>query len=264
LRKRGAEERPAARTTGRSLRSRGPKGSVCVARGGGHSHFPNGPAVFRRMFTRLGGHGRPPQFLVEFYPYAGLTHTIRLVDERVHVRLSDLLRGEPLPVVEAAAAMLVSRLWRLEPPAQFLDTYREFSSHQRTRQRLRAVRRQRARSALRSTGSQQALRRLFDGLNRRYFGGKLLRPRLGWSRRPWRTQLGCFDRALNEIVLSARLNRRNVPQFVVEYVLFHEMLHVKHPVKAVRCGFETHSPSFRREERRFADYERARRFLAKM
>jgi predicted metal-dependent hydrolase len=80
----------------------------------------------------------------------------------------------------------------------------------------------------------------------------------------WRTQLGCFDPGLDQIVINARLDRAGVPQFVVEYVLFHEMLHVKHPMRAASCGLQAHSAEFRREEKRFTGFDRARRFLARL
>jgi hypothetical protein len=48
---------------------------------------------------------------------------------------------------------------------------------------------------------------------------------------------------------------------VVAYVLYHEMLHQKHPVRFVRCRRESHSAKFRAEEKRFAEYDRAVKFL---
>jgi hypothetical protein len=57
------------------------------------------------------------------------------------------------------------------------------------------------------------------------------------------------------------LDRSQVPRYVVEYVLFHEMLHVKHPLRAARCGIEAHSHEFRNEERRYKNYNRARRYI---
>jgi predicted metal-dependent hydrolase len=104
---------------------------------------------------------------------------------------------------------------------------------------------------------------LFERLNQSYFQGGLPRPRLGWSTRSWRSQLGCFDPALNQIVLNRQLDHDKVPEYVVAYVLFHEMLHVKHPTQFARCRRESHTPVFRREEKGFTDYARAMRFLAR-
>ena len=102
---------------------------------------------------------------------------------------------------------------------------------------------------------------MFAALNVEYFLGRLRSPRLGWSARPWRSQFGCFDASLNQIVMNQRLDRPDVPAYAVEFILYHEMLHVKHPVRAAACGLQAHSPEFRAEEKRFAHYARARKFL---
>ena len=226
--------------------------------------MPGGAAIFRRMYTRLGCQGRPPHFVVELRPYAGLTHTIWLRDDVVTAGLSDLVRGAPTPVLEAIAAILLARLYRRRTPREFLEMYRKFSYARGTHRRLVAMRRRRGRRAADGPrGEAHDLGSLYDHLNRGYFGSALPRPRLAWSKRPWRSMLGCFDPALNQIVISGDLDRTEVPEHVVQYVLYHEMLHLKHPQKFSRCRLESHSPAFRAEEKRFSHYEQARRFLAK-
>jgi hypothetical protein len=227
--------------------------------------FRSGAPIFHRMFTRLGLAGRPPHFVVSFYPYANLTHTIRVVEDTVFVRLSDVAESAPLPVLEAAAGILLARLYRRRVPRELLTVYREFALHRNTLRRLNLLRGRRGRIIAHAPrGTHHDLAPLFRDLNLRYFADSLRRPRLGWSRRPWRSQLGCFDPALDQIVLSSRLDRETVPRCVVEYVLFHEMLHVKHPLRRASCGLEAHSALFREQERRFHDYERARKFLQRL
>jgi hypothetical protein len=224
-----------------------------------------GARIFHRLHTRLGCSGRPPQFNVEFYPYANLMHTIRLKDDAAEVRISDVLRGAPLVIFEAAAAILLSRLYRRRAPEQLLAAYRNFIVAPRTRKRMAALRGKRGRRVnTGSRGSTYDLAPLFTRLNRRYFGGRLHRPRLGWSTRTWRTQFGCFDPALDQIVLSRWLDRAVVPKYAVEYVLFHEMLHVKHPLRVARCGLEAHSLKFRLEEKQYVHYDKARKFLDRL
>jgi hypothetical protein len=226
---------------------------------------PGGAAIFQRLYTRLGCRGRPPSFEVEFFPYANLMHTIRIREETARVRLSDALRGAPLPVLESAAAILLSRLYRRHAPAVLLRAYREFVLMPRTRRRIARLRGARGRRV--ETGPRGMiydLAPMFTRLNRRYFRGRLHRPRLGWSTRTWRAQFGCFDPALDQIVMNRWLDRAAVPRYVVEYVLFHEMLHVKHPLRAARCGIEAHSLKFRMEEKRYVNYDRARKFLDRL
>lgn len=226
---------------------------------------PGGERIFQRIYTRLGCEGRPPRFIVEYHPYADLTHTIRLREDTAHVRLSDVLGSAPRAVVEAIAAILLGRLYRRRPPAELLETYRQFSYARSTRRRLLLTRRRRARrTEHRPLGTHHDLEPLFEELNRAYFRGSLPRPRLCWSARIWRTQLGCFDPALNQIVLNRQLDQETIPAYVVAYVLFHEMLHVKHPTRFARCRRESHSARFRNEEKTFTDYARAMRFLARL
>lgn len=217
------------------------------------------------MFTRLGCEGRPPRFHVNFYPYSSLVLTIRRREESVWVRLSDLLQRAPLSVLEGAAAILLSRLYRRRAPKALLRQYLDYARSDRTRNRVSKMRGGRVR--LKHTppqGQHFDLEKLFDQLNARYFESTLHRPHIGWSTRSWRRQFGCYDPGPNQILLNRHMDREGVPQFVVEYVLFHEMLHVKHPTRRSGCSLVSHSREFRQEEKRFEEFERARRTLDRL
>jgi Protein of unknown function DUF45 len=226
------------------------------------SIVPGGGPLFQRMFTRLGCEGRPPRFRVEFYPYSSLVLTIRRREEAVYVRFSDLLRRAPLAVLEGASALLLARVYRRRAPAALVRPYLDYARSHRTRDRISRMRRGRVRPA--STGPRGAhfdLHKLFDQLNEKYFAGSLQRPHIGWSSRTWRRQFGCYDPGPNQILLNRRMDHPRVPQLAVEYVLYHEMLHVKHPTRRSGCSLVSHSREFRAEEKRFADFDRARRVL---
>jgi hypothetical protein len=226
---------------------------------------PGGAALFQRMFTRLGCEGRPPRFRVEFYPYSSLVLTIRRREENVYVRLSDLLFRAPLPVVEGAAALLLSRVYRRKAPATLTAAYLEYARSHRTRARIHHMRRRRIRpGAAGPQGRHFDLERMFEELNAQYFDGNLQRPHIGWSHRIWRRQFGCYDPGPNHILLNRRLDRPGVPQYAVAYVLFHEMLHVKHPTRRSGCSLVSHSREFREEEKRFAEFKRARVVLDRL
>ena len=224
-----------------------------------------GAALFQRMFTRLGCGGRPPRFRVEFYPYSSLTLTIRRREDVVFVRFSDLLRRAPLSVLEAAAALLLARVYRRRASAWLVEPYLEYARSGRTRSRMNRMRQNRVR--LRHTAAQGRhfnLDKLFDELNGEYFAGDLQKPRIGWSLRGWRRQFGCYDPGPNQILLNRRLDHPRVPQYAVEYVLFHEMLHVKHPTRRSGCTLVSHSREFRDEEKLFTEFTRARRILDRL
>ena len=227
--------------------------------------LPGGSALFQRMFTRLGCDGWPPRFRVEFYPYASLTLTIRRREEVVYVRFSDLLRRASLPVLEAAAALLLCRVYRRKAPVSLVEPYLEYARSDRTRSRMNRMRCHRVRPRHNGArGRHFHLGKLFDELNAKYFAGELQRPHIGWSMRTWRRQFGCYDPGPNQILLNRLLDHPRVPQCAVEYVLFHEMLHVKHPTRRSGCALVSHSREFREEEKRFAEFDRARDILDRL
>src|SRR6202140_2800658 len=223
---------------------------------------PGGSALFQRVFTRLGCNGRPPRFRVEFYPYSSLVLTIRRREEAMYVRFSDLLQRAPLPVLEGGAALLLSRVYRRKAPKDVVEPYLEYARSHKTRNRISRMRSGRGRVRQSDPrGRHFDLSRLFDELNTKYFDGALERPRIGWSLRSWRRQFGCYDPGPNQILLNRRMDHPGVPQVAVEYVLYHEMLHVKHPTRRSGCSLVSHSREFAAEENGSADFDRARRVL---
>jgi len=219
----------------------------------------------QRVFTRLGCDGRPPRFRVEFYPYSSLTLTIRRREEAVYVRFSDLLQRAPLAVLEGAAALLLSRVYRRKASRELNEPYLSYARSAGTRSRMNRMRRKRVPlAATGPKGQHYDLGGMFDALNSTYFAGQLQRPHIGWSTRSWRRQFGCYDPGPNQILLNRRMDRFGVPACAVQYVLFHEMLHLKHPTRRSGCTMVSHSKEFRAEEKRFAEFERARRILDRM
>jgi SprT-like family protein len=224
--------------------------------------YAGGDRIFQRIFTRLGCQGRPPQFQVELFPYANLSHTVRLRRDVAYVRLSDILHDAPIQVIEAIAAILLGQMYRRRVPRDLREIYREFAFSHSTRSHIALIRGQRGRRiADHPAGQAHDLGPMFDALNAQYFGGNLPRPRIGWSKRVWRSQFGCYDPSLDQIVMNKRLDRPDVPAYAVEFILYHEMLHAKHPVRAAACRLRSHTREFRAEEKRFAHYARARKFL---
>jgi len=225
-------------------------------------HIPGGEALFQRMFTRIGCDGRPPNFHAEFYPYKSLVLTIRRRRDIYFVRFSDLLRRAPVEVLEGAAALLLAKVFRRRTRRALVQPYHDYARSDRTRSRISHMRRKRVSLAhAPAQGKHHDLVALFDNLNQQYFAGTLERPHIGWSSRVWRRQFGCYDPGPNQIVLNRRMDRPGVPQSVVEYVLYHEMLHVKHPTRRSGCSLISHSPEFRAEEKRFEQFTTARKLL---
>lgn len=218
--------------------------------------------IFQETHLRINPRTAVPGIVVEFYPYVSLNHTARLEGGQLRVRVSDAFRDAPPQVCEALAWILLSKLYRRPVDRSFQETYREFANSERMRERSRRLRATRGRpSRLSTIGQLLDLELLFGRLNEKYFAGTLRRPALSWTPGRSRTVLGRYDSHNDVIFLSRWLDSRQVPEFVAEYVLYHEMLHVKHPSRAVGPRVVVHTREFRRDERRFDRYVAAQRWL---
>jgi hypothetical protein len=98
---------------------------------------------------------------------------------------------------------------------------------------------------------------IFLDLNNRYFAGAIERPILSWSPSRARRILGHHDPVHGVIVISRSLDSSKVPRLVVEYVLYHEMLHIKHPARLEGGRTLYHTNQFRADEKRFERYQEA-------
>ncbi len=112
-----------------------------------------------------------------------------------------------------------------------------------------------------SHGSTYDLDKMFSKLNRQYFDSTLEKPTLTWSQRKTRSILGHHDRVYETITISKSLDSPQVPEWFVEFILYHEMLHIKHAARMINGRRYYHTAAFRLDERRFAKYEEAQQWL---
>ena len=69
--------------------------------------------------------------------------------------------------------------------------------------------------------------------------------------------LGHYDAAHNTIVVSRVFDRPSSPRYALEYLLYHEMLHLKHPVRMRGVRRCVHSREFKAEEALFPELAEA-------
>jgi hypothetical protein len=101
----------------------------------------------------------------------------------------------------------------------------------------------------------------FDRVSTAYFGGTISRPRLTWNRTITAGKFGHYHYASDTVMISRTLDRPQVPAFVVDHVMHHELLHKKHGLSWHNGRGHAHTAEFRREEREFLRFEEADQFL---
>jgi len=226
---------------------------------------PTPQEIFAVEYRLLRPRAPMPAFDVRFYPFTGVNTTIRLREGKALVRLSDMLEGAPESVIRAIAHILLAKLYRKPIEPVHANRYRRHLGSEAVTRRAEQVRRNRGRkNVLTAQGDYYDLEEIFDRLNREFFNALLGRPVLTWSAHSARRMLGHYDAAHNTIVVSRVFDRRETPRCAVEYLLFHEMLHLKHPVRMRNGRRCVHSREFQREEKMFPELEKAKEYLKKL
>jgi hypothetical protein len=117
------------------------------------------------------------------------------------------------------------------------------------------------RSSVVTKGRFHDLRNIYETVNDDYFEGRITAA-ITWGagrvRHAARKRtLGSYSSRSNIIRINRCLDRKTVPCFFLEFVVYHEMLHADMGVKKINGRRTVHSKEFRARERLFRDYRRA-------
>jgi predicted metal-dependent hydrolase len=221
--------------------------------------------IFQETYRELRPNTSLPELKIEFFAFANINNTIRLRNGRLLVRLSDLLEGAPETVLRAIAHILLAKMYRQPIDRGLAARYRKYVASHEIARKAHLVRQIRGRKRLRSPrGHFYDLDAIFEELNTRFFHGLMARPRMSWSQTKTRRILGHYDPAHNAIIISRIFDHLAVPRYALEYIVYHEMLHLKHPVKLRGSRRCVHSAEFQAEEKLFPRVEDANAFLKRL
>jgi hypothetical protein len=223
---------------------------------------PSLKETFERVFHRFALRRPVPEFQAAFRAFAGLRSTIHLRDEIARVNISDVLSPAPPLVLEALAEILLAPLFRRRASREARECYMAYVFKPAVRRRIETARRRRGfKRLLPPQGKRFDLEKIFTDLNRQHFAGQVPRLKLGWTPNRSRTVLGHYDSAHRTISISRWLDSAGLPKYLVEYVVFHEMLHARFPVTRHGHRRVVHSAAFREAEKKFPKYQEARHRL---
>ena len=178
--------------------------------------------------------------------------SIRTKGSSIAVRMHWMFLNAGEEVIEEIAGFIKSRRGRTPLIRRFIRENRICLEKKARRSRQ---------SVLRTEGRFHDLRDIFDNINHTYFHGNI-ESVIGWGKQHARRlvrkrTLGSYCRHTDAIRISPVLDKKNVPRYFVEFVVYHEMLHSVMKEEKKNGRRSVHPPEFRKRERLFREHEKA-------
>jgi len=99
----------------------------------------------------------------------------------------------------------------------------------------------------------------FNEVNTHYFGGSIEKPNLVW--RKSKNPLGTYEYATDTVSISRHLAS---DKELLQYVLYHELLHKKHGYKTRGTRMCSHDAAFRADEHKFENWQQLEKRLSQL
>lgn len=117
---------------------------------------------------------------------------------------------------------------------------------------------------LQSQGRYVDLDAIYQHLNQQYFNHRvqvgMTWMRMSLQRKRTSIRFGVYDRRQRVIRIHRLLDQSFVPDYFVESVVFHEMLHQLVPAIRIHGRWNNHPPAFQQAEREYRHYQKARKW----
>lgn len=113
-------------------------------------------------------------------------------------------------------------------------------------------------------GKYQDLQAIFKRVNRQFFDNQLDPPKLHWSNRPTYRKFGHYQPSSDTLVLSTSLDNFQIPDYVLDFAMYHELLHKHLGYYVINERRISHHTDFRKLERQFPQYQQAQDYLNQM
>lgn len=112
-----------------------------------------------------------------------------------------------------------------------------------------------------AAGQTHCLKSIYEKVNNDYFEGAIS-AFITWGRinprqRVKMRTLGSYNFETNTIRINPLLDKKTVPAYFVEFVVYHEMLHARLGIKNRNGRRSVHSKEFRLKEKKFSEYANA-------
>jgi predicted metal-dependent hydrolase len=189
----------------------------------------------------------------KYRKFASLRAIARREGKTVFVTASEEFKHFPENAKIGLALKLLKKIFgKKSETGSFLEeSFDDLSSSATAREFARKAREERGRES--GGEASEKLENIMQRLLRHsvFSGLELPKIKVKWSVNDSRRRVGFYDPAFKTIVISKSLDSPKVPEFVLEYVVFHELLHAKHGEKLSGKKVFVHTRAFKEDEEKF-------------
>ncbi len=196
-----------------------------------------------------------------FYPSRSLKHSVKFQDGKIKIRIAETLRSAPEIIIKTLCTILFLKLFRFKIDRRLYRHYREYL--EKNAHLIQPAKKRPPSPRYNSVGIYFNLDKIFDRLNHAFFENRLQKPVLGWSLKKSYRRLGFYSGEKNLLVISRIFDSKKVPESVVEYLMYHEMLHIDLPAVKVNHRRRIHGAEFKIRERLYPHYNEVQKWLKK-
>ena len=147
---------------------------------------------------------------------------------------------------------------------EYVKLLRSYSETETFREINRSVNNQKGTNVIsNSIGQYFDLDKIFWKVNSEYFYNQMSKPNLTWNRQLTKRKLGHYNLDTDTVMISIALDKNETPDFIIEYVMYHELLHKKLGIVKKGNKRYAHTSVFHNEEKKFKQYEKVKMYLNK-
>jgi hypothetical protein len=197
----------------------------------------------------------------EFYPFKEFKTTWQRCGNKAEFKVTDYLLGAKEDILGDFASCLFTRIQKRRKEV-YTDRLLQWLQSPEFVQLNQPLYLERSRNLTFSPqGDSHDLLALLDRLHDKGLVHNGKEAFISWTDRPNRYRMGYCSILMKVVAISSALDSQNVPDFVTEYVLYHEMLHLENGTDSLRSY---HDAAFRRQERLFPQWKEAEAWLKRV
>ncbi len=177
--------------------------------------------------------------------FRGYNANIRMTQQEITLNMSRKWKGVSADIQKGLMQELLVRLFKTKRQTIHMDLYHHFIKSLST--------------VAPRTQSHPVLEQSFTRINEQFFSGMLEMPNLRIGNGV--NRLGTYEYATDTVTISKILMHN---EELMDYVMYHELLHKKHQYTAKAGRHAHHSTKFKQEERKFPNAEQLEQELNKL